>query len=88
LSLAATMRPPVTGGPFSQVVMNATGAGDDRHQRDDVVGFEAGLDDEIDMARASMQLGIAIAAGSVRAPARSTVPKRRGRRRSSGAAVV
>ena len=56
------MRPPAWGGPFSQVVIIAAGAGDDRHQREHVVGLELGLDDEIDVAGRQHAIGIAVAA--------------------------
>ncbi len=41
---------------------HAAGAGDDRDQRHDVVGFELGLDDEIDVAGRQHAIGVAVAA--------------------------
>ena len=40
----------------------AAGAFDDRDQRDDVVGLQPGLDDQVDMARGDHAIGVAIAA--------------------------
>src|SRR6478672_6609192 len=41
---------------------NPTGAGDDRDDRDDIVGLDFGLDDEINQARRQHAIGVAIAA--------------------------
>src|SRR5262245_36831293 len=40
----------------------AAGAENDRDERDDVVGFQLGLDDEIDMAGREHAIGVAVAA--------------------------
>ena len=61
LSPAAMTRPPalasaVPGGD------DAAGAGDDRDQRQDVVGLELGLDHQIDVARRQHAIGVAVAA--------------------------
>ena len=59
------------------------GALDDRHQRDDVVGLEAGLDDEVDEAR--RQQAIAVAVAAVAGHARARLQPREARRFGGGA---
>jgi hypothetical protein len=49
------MRPPPCAGPLSHVVTIPP-------DRDDVVGLDFGLDDEIDQARRQHAIGVAIAA--------------------------
>jgi lysophospholipase len=61
-SPAATIEPPFAAGAPVPGRHDAAGSLDDRDQRHDVVGLEAGLDHEIDMAGGQHAIGVAIAA--------------------------
>ena len=61
-SPAATMRPPLTALPPSQVVMMPPAPSMIGISASDVVGLELGLDDEIDMAGREHAIGVAVAA--------------------------
>ena len=56
------MRPPALGATALPGRDDAAGAGDDRDQRQHVVGLELGLDDQIDMAGRQHAIGVAVAA--------------------------
>ena len=75
------MSPPSSAGPPSQSVTTPPACLDDRDQRDDVVGLQPDLDDEVDMAGRNHRKGVAVGAVAGE-PHRSFPAGRRRARRS------
>ena len=59
---AATTKPPSTAGAPAAAGDDTAGGLDDGDQRDDVVGLQAGLDHEVDLAHGQHAVGVAVAA--------------------------